>query len=728
MSTTPLLAAAPKTSLAKTLTRRLEVRMVGLAILIAVVLSLLSPFFLTRSNIFNVLDQSVVIGIVSVGMTFVILTGGIDLSVGSVAGLTGIILGLTLEHLPIPAAIAVAVAAGGGIGLVSGLLINIFGLASFVVTLGMMAIGRSLAYILSGQTAISDIPSGLQDIVYTNVLGIPSNILFLILLYVAAWAYLTYTKGGRTIYAVGSNREAARAAGLSTLFYSVLPYVLSGAFAAVAATFSIGQLLSADPPHGQRHGTRRDRRRSDRRREPLRRARLHGRHADGRLHHRDDPQRAQPDGRLALLAGHRHRHHHHRGAPVRTPRLVPGEPVSTRRHSAPSLAVKLFGTEEAVTPPRILRAGPLTAELDAGNLRHIRFGGVEVIRAISFIVRDRNWGTYSPTISDLELREGDGFTVSYRAVADDGAQSFRYLAKIRGNADGRVDFEAEGVAETDFQTNRTGFVVLHPIVGVSGRPVLIEHVDGSIVEGAFPDLIDPVQPMMDIRALTHEPTPGLRVTCRMEGDAYEMEDQRNWADASYKTYVRPLARPWPYVLPAGEHIEQAVRLRVVGPPPPLGDADGSVVLTLGGTQGRAPRLGLGLDPDETGPTRANAAALRALGPDVLVCHYDPRRDHGRETLKALADTAAMIGAEPWLEAVVADVERFVDEVTSLGRDVTAIGSPFPTVLLSPAPDMKGTLPAASGLQRPLPTRCSGSPARLSRRCGSAEACSATSPR
>ena len=224
--------------------------MVGLAILIAVVLSFLSPYFLTRSNVFNILDQSVVIGIVSVGMTFVILTGGIDLSVGSVAGLTGIILGLTLQHLPIPAAIAVAVLAGGGIGLVSGLLINVFGLAAFVVTLGMMAIGRSLAYILSGQTAISDIPAGLQDIVYTNVLGLPSNILFLVLLYAAAWAYLTYTKGGRTIYAVGSNKEAARAAGLSTLFYSVLPYVLSGALAAVAATFSIGQLLSADPLMG----------------------------------------------------------------------------------------------------------------------------------------------------------------------------------------------------------------------------------------------------------------------------------------------------------------------------------------------------------------------------------------------------------------------------------------------------------------------------------------------
>ncbi len=224
--------------------------MIALALLIAIVLSFLSPFFLTHSNIFNILDQSVVVGIVAVGMTFVILTGGIDLSVGSVAGLTGIILGLSLQHLSIPAAILVAVLAGGGIGLLSGLLINLFGLAAFVVTLGVMAIGRSLAYILSGQTAISDIPERMQDIVYTNVAGIPSNVLFLLLLYAVAWAYLTYTKGGRTIYAVGSNREAARAAGLSTLFYSVLPYVLSGALSAVAVTFSIGQLLSADPLMG----------------------------------------------------------------------------------------------------------------------------------------------------------------------------------------------------------------------------------------------------------------------------------------------------------------------------------------------------------------------------------------------------------------------------------------------------------------------------------------------
>ncbi len=237
-------------SLPRQLAQRLEVRMLALALLIGLCLSFMSPYFLTHSNIFNMLDQSVVIGIVSVGMTFVILTGGIDLSVGSVAGLTGIILGLSLQHMPIVPAIAVAVAAGAGIGLVSGLLINVFGLASFVVTLGVMAIGRSLAYILSGQTAISNIPEAMQAIVYTNILGIPSNVLFLVVLYIVAWAYLTYTKGGRTIYAVGSNKEAARAAGLNTLFYSVVPYVLSGALSAVAVTFSISQLLSADPLMG----------------------------------------------------------------------------------------------------------------------------------------------------------------------------------------------------------------------------------------------------------------------------------------------------------------------------------------------------------------------------------------------------------------------------------------------------------------------------------------------
>lgn len=230
--------------------RSLEFRMLGLALLLAVVLSFASPYFLTERNIFNIMDQSVVIGIVAVGMTFVILTGGIDLSVGAVFGLTGIILAQALQIMPIPMAIPLAILSGAGIGLFSGILIAVFGLAPFVVTLGVMAIGRSLSFIFSGQRSISGLPPELDSIVYSTFLGIPANVLFLIGLYLLAWGYLTYTKGGRTIYAIGSNHEAARAAGLSTLFYSIMPYVVSGALAAVAVTFSLAQIMSADPLAG----------------------------------------------------------------------------------------------------------------------------------------------------------------------------------------------------------------------------------------------------------------------------------------------------------------------------------------------------------------------------------------------------------------------------------------------------------------------------------------------
>lgn len=233
-----------------TILRSLEFRMFCLALTLAVILSFSSPYFLTERNIFNVLDQSVVIGIVAVGMTFVILTGGIDLSVGAVFGLTGIILAQLLQTMPIPLAIPIAVLAGAAIGLFSGILIALFGLAPFVVTLGVMAIGRSLSFIFSGQRSISGLPAELDSIVYSTLFGVPANVLFLIGLYLCAWGYLTYTKGGRTIYAIGSNRDAARAAGLSVPMYSVLPYVVSGALAAVAVTFSLAQVMSADPMAG----------------------------------------------------------------------------------------------------------------------------------------------------------------------------------------------------------------------------------------------------------------------------------------------------------------------------------------------------------------------------------------------------------------------------------------------------------------------------------------------
>ena len=276
--------------------------------------------------------------------------------------------------------------------------------------------------------------------------------------------------------------------------------------------------------------------------------------------------------------------------------------------------LRLFGTEETVAPPRLLRAGALSVELEAGNLRYVRFGGVEMIRAVSFIVRDKNWGTYNPLISNLSVEEtADGFRVSYDAVARDAAQEFAYSAEIVGRADGTLRFAARGRAVNDFLTNRTGFVVLHPIENVAGQSARVTETTGRSFDTKFPDLIDPVQPMMNLRAIRHSFAPGAYVECRMEGDAFEMEDQRNWTDASYKTYVRPLTQPWPYTLTKGQELDQSVTLTVEGAVPARAGAGEAIDVRIGEAVGKVPALGLGLDPDDADATLTHAGALRALG-------------------------------------------------------------------------------------------------------------------
>jgi ribose transport system permease protein len=230
---------------------RLELRMLALLIILGAVLSVISPYFLTFSNIANVMDQSVVTGIVAIGQTFVILVAGIDLSVGSLVGVTGIVLGLSFGFANIPVAIAICLVSGGLFGLVNGAIITFGRVAPFIVTLGMLSVGRSLAYILSGANSISSIPEDLGLLATTTIFDIvPLNFVILLLLYLAAWAYLGFTKGGRTIYAIGSNVEAARIAGLRVFRYNIMVYVVAGALSALAAVFLSARILSIDPIAG----------------------------------------------------------------------------------------------------------------------------------------------------------------------------------------------------------------------------------------------------------------------------------------------------------------------------------------------------------------------------------------------------------------------------------------------------------------------------------------------
>ena len=374
----------------------------------------------------------------------------------------------------------------------------------------------------------------------------------------------------------------------------------------------------------------------------------------------------------------------------------PGAPAQASR------AVKLCGTETVEAPSRRLSAGLLSVELDAGQLRYIVFGGIEVLRGIAFLVRDENWGTYTPQIDGLKVEENaDSFNISYRAVCSDARQRLAYEARIFGSSDGSLAFEAVALPETDVVTNRTGFVVLHP-AELAGRMVKVERVDGSKVESQFPQHISPSQPIFDIRALAHEVSPDLWATCRMEGDTFEMEDQRNWGDASYKTYVRPLALPWGYTLAKGSRHEQAVRLslsgRAAGPAarPPRG-----TIITLGGELAwKMPEIGLGLPAEEAAGTLAAIDRLRELAPRFLVCNVDARDGRGLAELDTYRKVAETLPAPVVMEVVIPDD---VDAEASLSPIAAAIARaqlPLSAIVVSSAADLKSWQPGAKRPERP----------------------------
>ncbi|HWK64216.1 MAG TPA: hypothetical protein VNS34_04710 [Rhizobiaceae bacterium] len=366
-------------------------------------------------------------------------------------------------------------------------------------------------------------------------------------------------------------------------------------------------------------------------------------------------------------------------------------------HSDPSRAIRLYGTEEPPAEERLFRAGPLSVLFDGANLRDVRMHGEEVIRAISFVVRDKDWATLIPEITDLVVEDGgDRFRIGYRAGVVSKSETFDYDVVIEG-APGVLTYSGRGVSPTGLLTNRTGFVVLHPIAGVSGSAATITHTNGEKVETRFPVEIDPVQPMMDLREISHRTPGGLEVSCLMEGDAFEMEDQRNWTDASYKTYVRPLALPWPYRIEPGQVVEQKITLTVKGSPKARSSqSGGAIVLTLGDVKGQMPGLGVGLQPEDASAAWRHAETLRQLGVAHVIAHHDPRRGHDAETLAEQLKAAIAIGAQPWLEAVVEKVDDAgaASEIAALGKVAAGLGHPFTTVLVSPAPDLKCTLPGS----------------------------------
>lgn len=226
--------------------------LIGL-ILLCIFLSLATDTFMSARNLLNILDQITVLGIMAVGMTLVILIGGIDLAVGSVMALTMMVMGYFANQvgMPLMSAIVLALAAACITGAISGLLITMLGVPAFIATLAMMSVARGLANMITDGQQIVGFPSWFSLLAYTRFGGfLTLTVAIMLVVFVLGWLYLRYTSGGRSLYAIGGNQEVARLAGINVNLYTIGVYVVSGLLAGLAGVVLAMRLDSVQPSAG----------------------------------------------------------------------------------------------------------------------------------------------------------------------------------------------------------------------------------------------------------------------------------------------------------------------------------------------------------------------------------------------------------------------------------------------------------------------------------------------
>ena len=281
------------------------------------------------------------------------------------------------------------------------------------------------------------------------------------------------------------------------------------------------------------------------------------------------------------------------------------------------------GSDPQGAPLRWLRAGPLEVALDGVDLRYVRLGDEELARRVYVGVRDQNWNTIPGVASTVQIdAEPDSFSVRFSVRHAQHDIDFSWEGHIAGSAEGHILYEMHGSAARPLLYNRIGFCVLHPWRESAGRSFRATTPDG-VVAGVLPSLIGvqgyangvyvPLVPPHAALELDAAAATGVRFD--YDGDLFESEDQRNWGDASFKSYCTPLALGFPHELGPGQTLSQAVRLRALGAPT---RAHGRAEPRVGvgePTGRRVPAVGLGLR--EPGLSEQEAALVRALAPAHL---------------------------------------------------------------------------------------------------------------
>lgn len=226
-------------------------RVLLIFVALLIVASLLSDAFLTTSNLFNVFRQVSIIAIMSVGMTLVIITAGIDLSVGSVMAFSGAVLaGIITAGIPLPIAIIACILVGIVLGIFNGFIVAKGKVPAFIATLAVMVIARGMTLVFTQGNPIVVSDTSFRFIGAGTIFGVPFPIVLMIVIYIIMYWVLKHTTFGRYLYAIGGNEEASRLAGISVDRVKIAVYALAGFFASVSALIYTSRLMSAQPNAG----------------------------------------------------------------------------------------------------------------------------------------------------------------------------------------------------------------------------------------------------------------------------------------------------------------------------------------------------------------------------------------------------------------------------------------------------------------------------------------------
>ena len=315
----------------------------------------------------------------------------------------------------------------------------------------------------------------------------------------------------------------------------------------------------------------------------------------------------------------------------------------------------LFGTDERVPDTVSLRAGPLDLALRGPRIWHVRLGNVEIWHGVAFLFRDSDWGTPEPVV------EQTGSTIAERTFLIRCTGHFPtspvidFRVDLEGFDSGCVRFSGEAVPRDDILANRLGICAMHPM-SAAGAPIEVLHTDGRASKSTFPKLIPPWPPFMLIRAVRHEYAPSHWARCDFAGDSFELEDQRNNSDMSFKTYNRSNLMPRPYWLRAGVPIRQSVELRLETPrtrtAPRVVPA---VSVRVEEEAADLPSVGVEIAPRDGKADEATRAALRALRPGHL--HLALETSEGAVEWERIRELLEISGAHLRLDLVIADVAQ-----------------------------------------------------------------------